>query len=145
MTALLNELRLVLLLVAVWTTEIACKRLNVSPIIGQIAAGLVVGPALLDLIPYVEAFRLLGKLGVMMLVVESGLTVDLDEVRRFGLRASLAAATGVVIPTLLSFVLYSGVLGTGWKVRKERERESRGKDLLRLERRTIFVLTSILD
>lgn len=70
--AIENELRVVLLLVVVWTTELACTRMNASPIIGQIAAGLVVGPALLDLIPYVEAFKLLGKLGVMVLVVESG-------------------------------------------------------------------------
>lgn len=116
MSVFLNELRVVLLLVAVWVAELSCKPLNVSPIIGQIAAGLVVGPALLDWIPYVEAFRLLGKLGVLLLVIESGLTVDLDEVRRFGLRASLAAATGVIMPTLLSFVLYSGLLGTDWKV-----------------------------
>lgn len=112
-----NELCVVLLLVAVWTTELACKRLNVSPIIGQIAAGLVVGPALLDLVPFIEAFRLLGKLGVMVLVVESGLAVDVGEIRRLGVRASFAAATGVLLPTLLSFALYSGVLGAGWKVR----------------------------
>lgn len=114
--ALENELRVVLLLVTVWITELACKRLNVSPIIGQIAAGLVVGPALLDLIPHVEALRLLGKLGVMVLVVESGLAVDVREIRKLGVRASLAAATGVLLPTLLSFALYSGVLGAGWKV-----------------------------
>lgn len=115
--ALDNELRLVLLLVVVWVTEVVCKRLNISPIIGQILAGLVLGPALLDIIPYVKAFRLLGKVGVMVLVVESGLVVDLDEIRRFGTRASLAAATGVLLPTLLSFAVYSGILGVGWKVR----------------------------
>lgn len=67
-----NELRLVLLLFVVWTTELACSRAAVSPIIGQIAAGVVVGPGLLDLVPHVEALKLLGKLGVMLLVVESG-------------------------------------------------------------------------
>ncbi|CAM9285274.1 unnamed protein product [Scytosiphon promiscuus] len=113
--AIENELRVVLLLVVVWTTELACTRMNASPIIGQIAAGLIVGPALLDVIPYVEAFKLLGKLGVMVLVVESGLAVDIHDIRRFGGRASLAAATGVLLPTLLSFALYSGVLGVGWK------------------------------
>lgn len=113
---MLNELRLVFLLAAVWASEVVCKRLNVSPIIGQILAGLVVGPALLDVIPYVDALRLLGKLGIMVLVVEAGLTVNLEEIRRFGVRASLAAATGVMAPTLLSFVLYSGALGIDWKV-----------------------------
>lgn len=114
--ALEDELSVVLLLLAVWITERGCRRVNASPIIGQIAAGLVVGPALLDVIPFVEAFRLLGKLGVMILVIESGLSVDLHHVRQFGVRASLAAATGVFLPTLLSFALYSGVLGAGWKV-----------------------------
>ncbi|CAM9344573.1 unnamed protein product, partial [Hapterophycus canaliculatus] len=113
--AIEDELRVVLLLVVVWTTELACTRMNASPIIGQIAAGLAVGPALLDLIPHIEAFKLLGKLGVMVLVVESGLAVNINEIRRFGGRASLAAATGVLLPTLLSFALYSGVLGAGWK------------------------------
>lgn len=67
-----NELRIVLLLFAVWMTELACARAAISPIIGQIAAGVVVGPALFDLVPHVEALKLLGKLGVMLLVVESG-------------------------------------------------------------------------
>lgn len=114
--ALENELRVVLLLLVVWVSELLCKRLNGSPIIGQIAAGLIVGPALLDLVPHVDAFRLLGKLGVLLLVIESGLAVDWRDVRRCGPRASLAAATGVLIPTLLSFALYTGALGAGWKV-----------------------------
>eukprot|EP00752_Nemacystus_decipiens_P016265 g14545.t1 len=113
--AIEDELRLVLLLVVVWTTELACARAAISPIIGQIAAGVVVGPALFDLVPHVDALKLLGKLGVMLLVVESGLAVDIQDVQRFGARASLAAATGVLMPTLLSFALYSGVLGAGWK------------------------------
>lgn len=113
---IVKELQLVLLLVTVWVTERLCKRVNVSPIIGQILAGLVVGPALIDVIPHVQAFRLLGKVGVMVLVVESGLIVDLDDVRRYGLRASLAAATGVILPTILSFVLFTGIIGTTWKV-----------------------------
>lgn len=44
------------------------------------------------------------------------LAVDIQHIRRFGPRASLAAATGVITPTLLSFALYSEVLGAGWKV-----------------------------
>eukprot|EP00903_Cladosiphon_okamuranus_P010852 g10252.t1 len=51
----------------------------------------------------------------MLLVIESGLAVDIQDIWRFGARASLAAATGVLMPTLLSFALYSGVLGVGWK------------------------------
>ena len=114
--ALEHELIIVLLLFFVWTAEVACKRFNASPIIGQLAAGLVVGPALLDLFPHAEVFGLLGKLGVMIIVIESGLTLNVQELRNVGSRASLAGATGVLLPTCLSFGLYSGTLGAGWKV-----------------------------
>lgn len=67
-----NELRLVLLLFVVWITELACSRAAISPIIGQITAGVVVGPGLFDLVPHVEALKLLGKLGVMLIVTEAG-------------------------------------------------------------------------
>jgi hypothetical protein len=39
----------------------------------QIVAGCILGPAVLNIIPFVDALRLFGKIGVMMLVVESGL------------------------------------------------------------------------
>ena len=111
-----HELAVVLLLFVVWTAELPCKRMNVSPIIGQIVSGLVVGPALLDIFPHAEVFGLLGKLGIMIIVIESGLAVNLQELRKVGTRAALAGTAGVVLPTLLSFALYSGVLGADWKV-----------------------------
>ncbi|CAM9257218.1 unnamed protein product [Choristocarpus tenellus] len=113
--ALDEELKVIFLLTIVWFTEQGCKRINASPIIGQIIAGMIVGPALLDVIPYTDAFRLLGKIGVMILVTESGLSVDLSEVREVGVRAFFAATTGVIFPVLLSFIFYSGLLGAGWK------------------------------
>ena len=111
-----NELHVVLLLFIVWSSELACKHVNVSPIIGQIAAGLVIGPALLDLFAHVGVFRLLGKLGVMIFVIESGLTVDVRVLRKVGTRAFLVGVTGVILPTVISFVLYAGLLSAYWKV-----------------------------
>ncbi|CAN0519639.1 unnamed protein product, partial [Laminaria digitata] len=111
-----NELHVVLLLFVVWSAELACKRVNVSPIIGQITAGLIIGPALLDLFAHVEVFRLLGKLGVMIVVIESGLTVDVRVLRKVGTRAFLVGITGVILPTVISFALYAGLLGADWKV-----------------------------
>lgn len=113
---LTSELHVVLLLFIVWLSELACKRVNVSPIIGQIGAGLVIGPALLDLFAHVEVFRLLGKLGVMIVVIESGLTVDVRVLRKVGTRAFLVGVTGVILPTVISFALYAGLLDADWKV-----------------------------
>ena len=57
-----------------------------SPLLGQIVAGLLLGPSLWNVVPHPTAVALLGKLGVMLLVVESGLSVDHRQMRRVGLR-----------------------------------------------------------
>lgn len=62
--AVLRELQWAALLVALWLLGRAAERgLGVSPLLGQIVAGTVLGPALLDVIPHVDALRLAGKLG----------------------------------------------------------------------------------
>lgn len=57
------------------------------------------------------------RFGVSLFPNERRLAVDIQHIWHFGPRASLAAVTGVITPTLLSFALYSGVLGADWKVR----------------------------
>lgn len=37
--------------------------LRVSPLLGQVVAGILVGPALADIVPFADALKLLGKLG----------------------------------------------------------------------------------
>ncbi|CAN0335991.1 unnamed protein product [Discosporangium mesarthrocarpum] len=111
-----EEYKVILLFAVIWFAEKACRRTNVSPIIGQILTGIVLGPALTDLIPEPHALGLLGKIGIMILVTESGLFVDLQEVRRVGMRAAFAAAAGVIFPVILTFGFYTLILGVDWKV-----------------------------
>lgn len=49
---------------------------------------------------------------VMLFVVESGLSVSMDEVRSVGPRAAVAAASGVVAPVALTVAALSGAFGT---------------------------------
>eukprot|EP00753_Platysulcus_tardus_P014442 PLAT4369.1.p2 GENE.PLAT4369.1~~PLAT4369.1.p2 ORF type:complete len:452 (+),score=214.64 PLAT4369.1:97-1452(+) len=100
-----SELALLALLLAVWAGEKSMAALRASPLLGQILAGLLLGPALADIVPFPEALQLVGKFGVLLLVVDSGLQVQLAEVRRVGLRAAAAAATGVALPTLAAALL----------------------------------------
>jgi Kef-type K+ transport system membrane component KefB len=76
--------------------------LKTSPLLGQLIAGVIVGPACLNLVPFAQAWRFLGKLGVMLLVVESGLDTDMERVRTYGARAFFAALCGTVFPVLLA-------------------------------------------
>ena len=76
--------------------------LRTSPLLGQLLAGILLGPALLNIVPHAQAFRFVGKLGVMMLVLESGLDTDTKRVVQYGLRSFLAALCGTVFPVAIA-------------------------------------------
>ena len=58
--------------------------------------GIVLGPPLVNAVPFEEALRFLGKVGVMLLVVESGLSVSVADIKAVGLRAFEASPSGMV-------------------------------------------------
>jgi Kef-type K+ transport system membrane component KefB len=110
-----DELSVVAFLAAVWLCEKACARLHVSPLLGQLLGGILCGPALLDFVPHVDAFRLLGMLGVLLLVVDSGLQVDVASVRRSSGRAFALALTGVAVPVAVGYVAYTQGYAASWR------------------------------
>ena len=108
-----NEAKVLLLATALVLFSVLFERcFRTSPLLGQIVAGLVLGPALLDWVPFPTAAALLGKVGVMLLVVESGLSVDVGGLRKVGCRALAAAVLGVALPVGLTLL----VLMYGWSV-----------------------------
>ena len=81
----LNEASIALLLFTIWFFEnITEKCLKTSPLLGAITAGVLVGP-ILQIAPYTDAFSFLGKLGVMLLVLQSSLDVEIEQVKKIGL------------------------------------------------------------
>lgn len=52
---------------------------------------------------------------VVLVVIESGLAVDIVQVKKLGVRAILAASAGVFVPVLLTMVVLSGGYGEHWK------------------------------
>jgi Kef-type K+ transport system membrane component KefB len=88
---------LVVLLAAKAAAEIS-ERVGVPPVVGEILAGILVGPSMLDIVGQDDVLRVLGELGVILLLLEVGMEMDLRELRAVG-RASLSVATvGVVVP-----------------------------------------------
>jgi Kef-type K+ transport system membrane component KefB len=88
-------------------------RLGQPAVLGELLAGVVIGPSLLDLMrrpPFAaEALShgvfLLANLGVILLMFIAGLETDLDQMRRVGRVAVAAGAAGVVVPLLLGMTV----------------------------------------
>lgn len=70
---------LILLVVARLFGEIM-ERFNQPAMIGEILAGVVLGPALLNFIHRTEDIKVISELGVFLLVILAGLEINLDDV-----------------------------------------------------------------
>jgi Kef-type K+ transport system membrane component KefB len=90
----------VVLLAAKIAAEIA-ERISVPPVVAEIVAGVIVGPAVLGIIHENRVLEVLGELGVILLLLEVGLELSISDLRSVG-RSSLAiAGIGVVVPVAL--------------------------------------------
>jgi Kef-type K+ transport system membrane component KefB len=98
-------LSLALLLVAARLAGELAVRVGQSPMLGEILAGLLLGPTLLDLVPAGASLDLLSQLGILFLMFLAGLETDLRLIRKVA-GPSVAVA---VIGGAISFGLGFGV------------------------------------
>jgi len=80
-------------------------------VFGELLAGLIFGPAILNIIHMNEFIALFSEIGVIFLMFLAGLQTDLKELKRVGLAAFSSASFGVILPLFLGtvFSLYSGL------------------------------------
>src|SRR3954452_20438273 len=91
---------ILVVLVAAKLAAEGAERVGVPAVVGEILAGMVIGPSMLGLVGAGEPLRTLGEIGVILLLLEVGLEMDLRELGAVG-RASLSVATvGVALPFL---------------------------------------------
>lgn len=84
---------LIILLIARVFAEFA-SQLNAPPVIGEILAGVLLGPSLLGWIQPVEVIRLLTEIGIILLLFEVGLETDVRRLIKAGMKAIVVAVPG---------------------------------------------------
>ena len=82
------------------------EQMHQPGVIGEILAGIIIGPFLLNLIEPSGVHEVLAEIGVIILLFTVGLQTGIDEILKVGRRALLVAILGVVLPFLFGF-LYS--------------------------------------
>jgi len=98
---------LIILITARVFAELA-TRLKAPSVIGELVAGVVLGPSLLGWIEPYESIKLLAEIGIILLLFEVGLDTDLQQLARSGWKSAIVAIGGFVLPFLLGFgVSYS--------------------------------------
>ncbi|MEY2966532.1 MAG: High-affinity Na(+)/H(+) antiporter NhaS3 [Actinomycetota bacterium] len=99
----------VVLIVAKLAAEFS-ERVGIPAVLGEIVAGIAVGPSMLGLVDPTDALKILAEVGVIVLLAQVGLETDLDELRRVGRASMLVAIVGVVLPMSTGYFA-GGVLG----------------------------------
>lgn len=74
------------------------ERIGQPSVLGELLAGILVGPSLLGLVQQTVVLTLLGEIGVMLLLFEVGLESDLRAFLRVGASPIFVALIGVVVP-----------------------------------------------
>lgn len=91
-------LQLMLILLAARLFAEVASRLRAPPVIGELVAGILLGPSLLGWIEVTEVIHLLAGIGIILLLFEVGLESDLGRLLTSGGQSLLVALTGFATP-----------------------------------------------
>lgn len=91
----------------------ASTRIGQPSVLGELLAGLVLGPTVLDILHLwpdfahdeflPETLRMMGELGVILLMMLAGLELHLSELLKSGKVSALAGTIGVILPLVLGW------------------------------------------
>ena len=98
-------LTLFIMLVAAKLMAELFERLRQPAVAGEIIAGVVIGPGLLNLAAPSEAINILAEIGVIFLLFNVGLETKPTAIFKVGKQAALVAVLGVVAPFIGGWLL----------------------------------------
>ncbi len=90
---------------------ILARKLKAPQVVGEIIAGLLIGPSVLGLVNQSDFLSKMAEIGVILLMFSAGLETNLHDLIKTGLKATLIACAGVFVPLVGGTILYSCFYG----------------------------------
>lgn len=82
---------------------ILTKRIEMPQVVGALVAGLILGPACLNLVVESDFLNHIAEIGVIVLMFTAGLETDINELKKSGKNSFVIALIGVIVPLLGGF------------------------------------------
>ena len=93
------------------------RGLKMPQVVGSLLAGLLLGPAVLNILHGTDFIKKVSELGVIILMFTAGLETDVKELRRAGKASLIIAFAGVLLPLgggfLIAHVFNRGDISSG--------------------------------
>lgn len=102
-------LQLVLILFSARFMGEVVARFGVPSVIGELLAGVLIGPSVLHLVEATPTIHLLAEIGIILLLFEVGLETDVGRLIGAGAKACSVAVGGVALPFLFGFFISSSI------------------------------------
>lgn len=87
------------------------RRLKAPMVVGEIIAGLLIGPCLLGIVQPTDFINKMAEIGVVLIMFSAGLETNLQELKKSGFAALIIACVGVLVPLIGGSLLYMGIYG----------------------------------
>ena len=94
----LNLLNLLAVLLVAWVAGLLARRLGYPSVLGELLAGVALGPPLLGILQTGPALEVLAEVGILLMMLYIGMEVDPHELGKASKAGLLAAIGGFVIP-----------------------------------------------
>lgn len=102
---------LAIIVIAAKCCGLIARKLKAPQVVGEIIAGLLVGPSVFGLVNQSDFLVQMAELGVILLMFSAGLGTDLHDLLKTGPKAFLIACVGVFVPLVGGYFLYSAFYG----------------------------------
>ena len=102
-----------LVLATILLVPMICRKIRIPSIVGFILVGILVGQHGLNLFGGVDAIQSLGKIGMLYIMLQAGIEVDVNDFRQQRTRAMIFGFYSFIFPFILG-LLTSRLMGFGW-------------------------------
>ncbi len=83
------------------------RRLQMPSVVGALVAGIVLGPAVLNVVQPSQLINSLSEIGVIVLMFAAGLGTSITDLKKAGIKAFVIALLGVLVPLGVGYVVGS--------------------------------------
>ena len=102
---------LAIIVIAAKFMGIVARKLKAPQVVGEIIAGLLIGPCVLGIVQQSDFLVQMAEIGVILLMFSAGLETNLKDLLKTGPIALLIACAGVFVPLVGGTLLYMGFYG----------------------------------
>ncbi len=108
----LSLLNLLLVLMAAWSAGHVASRFGYPSVLGELLAGIILGPPLLGLLHGSEALSVLANIGVLLMMLYIGMEINPRDLKKVSWAGGLAALGGFATPFVLAYLVVIWFGGT---------------------------------